>query len=574
MKLFEFDAATRAVFAGRRRQLSGILALMIVSALSEGAGLMLFVPMLAALGGSAVRSPRFVELLTAIHVPATIGPLLLLFVALALGRAAVNFARDTAQFRFHAGVIDDLRSRAWSALVRCDWRTLAGMRRSEGTGLLLTEVERIGFGIQQMFFAAGSLITLAGLGLAALLIAPVIAISALLIGGAALAVYRRIQRRTRRLGEQFTDAQRLVRAEFDEGLGALRVIKSFGCEDRAIASGGAAASALRRIEWTFYRTVGTGSIAIQGGGAAVLAALVWIAVTRWGAGAELILPLVALSLRAMPLLPVLHHCWQGWVYAKPTVIHALALIETAEAAREPEPTGRPLPPLRREVALRGVTVRYAGRDHDALARVDLVLPARGITALVGASGAGKSTVADVLGGLLTVDGGALEVDGTPLEGSALRDWRRQVTYVQQDPWLFPGTIRANLLWADPDANEARLHDALRLAAANFVAVLPDGLDTRLGDNGRALSGGERQRIVLARALLRDPQLLILDEATSALDNATEAAIAEAVIALRERMTILIIGHRGRLTALADRTFRIDDGRIEQVLKGPAQTPIH
>jgi ATP-binding cassette subfamily C protein len=435
------------------------------------------------------------------------------------------------------------------------------MRRSEGSGLLLTEVDRVGIGVDQMFAAIGTSITLAGLGIAALVIAPPVALGALLLGGVALIAYRRIQRRTRLLGDKYGDAVRLVRAEFDEGLSALRVIKSFGGEDRAVAAAAAASGALRGVEGTFYRTLGFGSIAIQGGGAAVLAGLVWAAVTRGGAGAETILPVVAIALRALPLLPALHHCWHNWTYAKPAMLRALELIETAEAAREPDPTGAALPPVRREIAMRGITVRYAARDRAALETVTLTLPANRITALIGTSGSGKSTVADVLGGLLVADAGTIAIDGAVLSGPELRDWRRQVTYVQQDPWLFPGTIRANLLWAAPGATEPQLHAVLQLAAADFVEALPDRLDTMLGDNGRALSGGERQRIVLARALLREPQLLILDEATSALDAATEAAIARAVIALRDRMTILVIGHRGRLCEIADLTVRIGAGRI-------------
>jgi ATP-binding cassette subfamily C protein len=352
-----------------------------------------------------------------------------------------------------------------------------------------------------------------------------------------------------------------VHEEFDEGLGALRVIKSFGAEDRAIANGSEAVGAMRRVQREFHHAVSLGGSAIQGGGAAVLALLVWVAVTRWGAGAELILPVVAVSLRALPLLPILHHRWQAWVYARPAIERSAALIVLTEAAREPDPTGDPPPAIAREIALRGVTVRFAGRDRAALADVDLTLPARGITALLGPSGAGKSTIADVLGGLLTPDRGRLEIDGVALGAAALRNWRRQVTYVQQDPWLFPGTIRANLMWANPSADDDRLRGALQLAAARFVEGLPDGLDTRVGDAGRALSGGERQRIVLARALLREPQLLILDEATSALDSDNEAAIADAVKGLRARMAILVIGHRGRLTELADRTARIESGRI-------------
>ena len=137
-------------------------------------------------------------------------------------------------------------------------------------------------------------------------------------------------------------------------------------------------------------------------------------------------------------------------------------------------------------------------------------------------------IADLLGGLVSPDRGRVLVDGVVLDGGARQGWRSRVAYVQQEAVLFSGTVRDNLLWAKPGASQAELDRALDRAAAGFVHDLPGGLDCPLGEGGRALSGGERQRIALARALLREPDLLILDEATNALDAASEAVIADAV----------------------------------------------
>jgi ATP-binding cassette subfamily C protein len=193
--------------------------------------------------------------------------------------------------------------------------------------------------------------------------------------------------------------------------------------------------------------------------------------------------------------------------------------------------------------------------------VSLTLPARSTTALLGPSGAGKSTLADVLGGLVTPDSGEVQIDDTTLDGPARLAWRSAVAYVEQEPVLFHASIRDNLLWAVPGASEADLFAALDQASAGFVRTLPHGLDTVVGDGGRQLSGGERQRIALARALLRRPQLLILDEPTSALDAGNEASVLAALKALRGSVTMLVIAHRGALAGLAERTIRLDGGRI-------------
>jgi len=135
-----------------------------------------------------------------------------------------------------------------------------------------------------------------------------------------------------------------------------------------------------------------------------------------------------------------------------------------------------------------------------------------------------------------------------------------VAYVQQDPVLLSASLRDNLRWAAPEADDAALMAALRAASAGFALDLPHGLDTMLGDGGRQLSGGERQRLMLARALLRDPALLILDEATSALDPENEARIAEALVGLKQRIAVIVIGHRGILTELADQRIPLEHGK--------------
>jgi ATP-binding cassette subfamily C protein len=192
-----------------------------------------------------------------------------------------------------------------------------------------------------------------------------------------------------------------------------------------------------------------------------------------------------------------------------------------------------------------------------------------VTAVVGPSGAGKSTIADLVNGLLQPTRGRLLLDGRPLSSAEIRQWRRQVGYVGQETVLFHQSVRANLLWAQPEATDADVREALLLASAGFVYDLPGGLESIVGDRGILLSSGQRQRISLARALLRKPTLLILDEATNALDVENEArvleSIREAVAATRHSdhagLTVLMIAHRASAVRRADRIFELEDGRI-------------
>jgi ATP-binding cassette subfamily C protein len=405
-------------------------------------------------------------------------------------------------------------------------------------------------------------VTLGGIGLAALTISPAVTAGAALAGLAVLAGYAGLRRRAHALGDALGQAYAATHASLGEGLGALRAIKSLEGEDRAEAQAMAGFAAMRRAQLAYARDRGLGQGALQFGGALALALLVWLAARRWSLDAVTILPMVALFARALPLLGALQETWLNWRHARPALDATLALIAAAEAAREPEAQGVAAPTLERVIELAGVSVRF-GDGPAVLDRVSLSFPAGSITALTGPSGAGKSTLADLVGGLLSPDAGTLAIDGTLLDPPLRRAWRRQVAYVQQEPVLLAATIRENLAWGAPEASEAAMQAALSAASADFVTALPHGLDTPVGDGGRVLSGGERQRLMLARALLRNPALLILDEAASALDSANEAAIAAAIAALRGRITVLIVGHRGALAAIADRTIHLENGRVVQ-----------
>jgi ATP-binding cassette subfamily C protein len=180
---------------------------------------------------------------------------------------------------------------------------------------------------------------------------------------------------------------------------------------------------------------------------------------------------------------------------------------------------------------------------------------------VGPSGCGKTTLADVVMGLLQPDTGAVLVDDLPLSSETMAAWRDGIGYVSQDTFFFHDTVAANLRVGAPDATDAELVRVLGLAAADFVLALPHGLNTVVGDRGVRLSGGERQRLALARALVRNPRLLILDEPTSALDAPNERRIVDAIAALRGRMTILLITHRVWTLDGVDTIVVLDAGRL-------------
>jgi ATP-binding cassette subfamily C protein CydCD len=214
------------------------------------------------------------------------------------------------------------------------------------------------------------------------------------------------------------------------------------------------------------------------------------------------------------------------------------------------------------VELQRVSFRYPGRPHRALVHVSFEIPAGGTVALVGPSGAGKTTVAHLLLRFWDADDGAVLLDGHDLRAHRLDDLRRSIALVAQDTHLFNDTLRANLLVARPEAAPAEVDAAVdRAALADFVAALPEGLDTSVGERGLQLSGGQRQRVAIARAFLKDAPVLILDEATSHLDAPSELAVQEALDRLARHRTTLIIAHRLSTVRAADRIVVLDQGRV-------------
>lgn len=221
--------------------------------------------------------------------------------------------------------------------------------------------------------------------------------------------------------------------------------------------------------------------------------------------------------------------------------------------------------LQREIECRNVYFSYNSEaENQALKNINLTIPANQMTAFVGKSGAGKSTIIDLVMGLNMPGVGEVRVDGVLLTNKNLLALRKVLSYVPQDPFLFNTSIRENLMLLKENATEEELWEALTFASAKeFVEKLPNGIDTIIGDRGIKLSGGERQRLVLARAILKKPSILILDEATSALDSESESKIQEAIESLKGNMTIIVIAHRLSTIQNADQVIVLEDGQIIQ-----------
>ena len=215
---------------------------------------------------------------------------------------------------------------------------------------------------------------------------------------------------------------------------------------------------------------------------------------------------------------------------------------------------------RGELRFEGVNFSYG--DGPTLKDITLTLPAGKTTAFVGTTGSGKSTLVKLLLRFYEPQGGHVHLDGVPIDSLNLQDLRRAIGYVAQDSFLTDGTVAENIAYGMQDASDAQIAEAARSAeATEFIDKLPLGFATRIGERGQKLSGGQRQRLALARAILKNPPILVLDEATSAVDNETEAAIQRSLDVVSRNRTTIVIAHRLSTVRQADCIHLLEAGRI-------------
>jgi ATP-binding cassette subfamily C protein len=237
-------------------------------------------------------------------------------------------------------------------------------------------------------------------------------------------------------------------------------------------------------------------------------------------------------------------------------------FENAQKMRE-QRLGDRKPELKQAIRLEQVTFTYS--QIAILSDVSLIFPAGEVSAIVGASGTGKTTIVDLVIGLLRPQEGEVLIDDLPLKQVDLEQWRHMIGYVPQETLLLQDSIFMNVTLGDPDIAEREVEEALQKAGIwEFVQTRPKGLHSSVGQRGLMLSGGQRQRIAIARALVRKPKLLVLDEATTALDPENEAAICQTLRKLRGEITILAISHQPAVLEVADRGYRVKDGTVTPV----------
>jgi ATP-binding cassette subfamily B protein len=358
----------------------------------------------------------------------------------------------------------------------------------------------------------------------------------------------------------------VVNANLQESLNGMRVSQSLVREDRNIQEFRTVASDLLdarvwsvRLQAMFFPFVQFTSVVAT----AIVLGVGSVLVSRGELTTGEIIAFVLYLTQVFQPVQQLSQVFDQWQQARVALHRLDDLLKTPSGTPEVE---HPVDPgrLSGELVMKGVRFRYANTVQDALRGVDLTIPAGQVVALVGETGAGKSTVVKMVARFYDPTEGEVTVDAIPLREMDLTGYRRQLGYVPQEPFLFSGTIRDNIAYGRPDASRAEVEAAARAVGAHeFITHLPYGYLTPVNERGRSLSLGQRQLVCLARARLVDPVILILDEATANLDLATERRVQRAMGVLADGRTTLLIAHRLQTARNADRIILLDDGEVAE-----------
>lgn len=492
--------------------------------------------------------------------------LLIIAVGLLVLRAVLLFLASTYAGIMGARVANNLRRRLIKAVFDARWSYYADQSSGRIASVISNDATRAGDAYNLAAIAATNSVQIVAYTLIALLINWRVAVVAILGGLVIAAASHKLIMISRRSSYKQSDRTATLTSDMVDLVQNMKSLKAMHRYDPMIEGLSALVKRLRRTLYVqniarFGLVYGNDLMMVT-----ILAAASWAAVTWAGVPVEQLLVIGILFFQVMSYMSKFLKQVQSASQVEASYMRTQEMIAEAETQKEIRQGTLP-PPEKQDFTFDKVS--FAHGNTPVLMDVSVTIPANQITVLQGPSGAGKTTLIDLLIGLHQPQSGSVRIGSQALSETDITAFRRKIGYVPQELALFHDTIRENISLSESGISDDDILEALRLAGANgFISSLPLGLDTDVGEFGGKLSGGQRQRISLARALVRKPEVLILDEVTSALDPETEMAIVDNIAGLRGRYTIIAITHRPAWTRIADVQYTFLGGRVT-----PASRPV-
>lgn len=555
---------------GARRALLLVLALSFNSLL-EGFGIATLVPLVVlALGQDSGAMPPIatyiLSVLDALGLPREAWMLALIASGALVAREILSFAILTATGFVITDIEAKLRQRLFNAIVRARWTWFHDQQLGDMAISLAEFTSSAAAAMDRTVKALALLIRTITYLVLIVLVSPVLAALVAILALFLFAPLFLLLKLTRKYSTRYAGGAAALSASFADVFASVKTIKAMGLEhgvrpffERFI----------RRMRKAKKRMLATslGLTSLQNIiGIVLIFSALYMAINWVGVSIVEVSMVAGLVVSVARNLSKTQALMQKVAELAPYLAKIENLMRSAREARE-DPGGGGEPVFRNAIRFQKVSFSHPGKP--ILQQADFTIPLGALTVVKGPSGIGKSTLVDLIIGLRTPDEGAILVDGTPLTALDLRRWRHMIGYVPQELILLSGTVRDNITLGARFSDED-IWRALELAgAADFVRELPDGLDAELGERGVKLSGGQRQRLSLARALVRQPKLLILDEVTSALDPETEKALVQQIANLAQRrdITVIAITHTPAWTQVADQVLELSANGLEMLSAG-------
>ena len=546
-----------------------VLVCMLFASLAEGLGLATLLPLLTISSGAVSEMAPITVILRqmfeTIGIPFRVDALLVFIVVTIVVKSILQLLVMRFVGYSVAEVTTRLRGDLVGKLFQTRWQYFIEQPVGRFANAAAGQAAQTGKAYNMVAMFLAGLIETAVMLLVLIFISWELALGAMVVGLLATLPLRFLIRQARLAGRRQTRRKRELVTLLTETLGNLKPVRMMGREEAFNAFFNDRIKALRNA----IRNVVFSKEALpnlqQATIAIILGTGAYVALVIWKIDiAELLVAIIFMG-RIVRNLSKLQVSYQSAILLREPYRELTQLItEVSDAAECRE--GKRRPTLERHVQSRSISFAYD--DTVVVDDLSIDIPATGATVLMGASGAGKTTIVDLIAGLHRADSGEILVDDVPLGEIDLRAWRRMIGYVPQELVLFHESIRANVALGDAEITDEEIEWALRAAGAwDFVKSRPDGIMTMVGERGAKLSGGQRQRIALARALVSRPKLLILDEVTSALDPESEQEICDKIKTLSGEMAVLAITHRPALLSIADRAYRVTAGHAVEVPYG-------
>ena len=556
----------RDIWIRNRRGFTRILMLSIAASLTGGISIVMLVPMLGLLEVSADSASALKLLmlpLQGLPPAAQITVIIGVYFSLIVLKAYLGWLLRIQQSEFLEEYSLTLRRELYHAVSTARWEQLAAGKQTDTIDLFTAQCSQVSQGVFMLIELLSSVGTaFVSLGIALWLSLPV-TVFVLILGCGFAWVFRRLMKESKYYGNEMIRINRALYSELYSQLRSIKEIRSYGVQKEHAVFFEEISRSAKDAKLKFMRRQAFPSRLYSISAAGMIAVIFLLCVLLFHMDTARLMVLVYVFTR---LWPVFSGSINKITTIQTTVPAYEKLMEALRTLTAEESGQAQMTPIQfeKEIEFRNVCFTYQGSGEAVLHHVNFTLKKGSITALMGRSGAGKTTIADLLMGFLEPTSGEILIDGIRLSAGNLSGWRHDLGYIPQEPLILNATVRENLQRFHPTATQAKMEKALKKASIwDVVEKLPHGMDTVLGDGGIRLSGGERHRIVLARVLLGDPKLIVMDEATSSMDYESEMSVRNAIRNLNEQVTILIIAHRLATVRTAKYGLVLEAGKITE-----------